>query len=307
VQIGLFTDSVAELDFEAALDFAAGLGVQTLEIGTGGQSRAPHLNLHGLLEDDGTRRRWLDAITGRGLVLESLNCSAFPLHPRLGPGHQQLIRDTIRLAELLDVHSIVTQAGCPGDSEHARLPHWIVYRWPPEYLEVLEWQWDQAIRLWRELGAFAAEHGVHKICFELHPLNLAYNVPTLLRLRDAVGPMIGANFDPSHLMWQGMDIFACVKALGSAVFHVHMKDTRIDPQAVALAGVLDTTEPRSIRDKPWAFRTIGHGHDELWWRGFLDALRTIGYDGPLSIENEDELLPGTEGVRRAVQFLRGLV
>ena len=117
---------------------------------------------------------------------------------------------------------------------------------PPEYLEVLEWQWEQAIRLWRDLGSFALEHGVQKICFELHPLNLAYNVPTLLRLREAVGPVIGANFDPSHLMWQGMDIPACLKALGPAVFHVHMKDTRIDPQALALAGVLDTTAPRSI-------------------------------------------------------------
>jgi sugar phosphate isomerase/epimerase len=307
VQIGLYTDSVAQLDFCSALDFAAGLGVQTVEIATGGQSRAPHLPLDQLLDDAEERRRWLDAIDSRGLTLESLNCSAFPLHPRLGPSHQALIRKTIQLAELLGVHSIVTQSGCPGDSEQSRLPHWIVYRWPPEYLEVLEWQWDQAVRLWRDLGSFALEHGVQNICFELHPLNLAYNVPTLLRLREAVGPVIGANFDPSHLMWQGMDIPACVKALGPAVFHVHMKDTRIDPQAVALAGVLDTSAPRSIADKPWAFRTIGHGHDELWWRGFVDALRTIGYDGPLSIENEDELLPGPEGVRRAVEFLRRLV
>jgi sugar phosphate isomerase/epimerase len=307
MQIGLYTDSVGNLDFETALDTARDLGIATLEIATGGQSRAPHLELDRLLDDAEARRRWRDAIESRGLLLESLNCSAFPLHPRLGPAHQELIRKSIRLAELLDVDSIVSQSGCPGDSEQSRLPHWIVYRWPPEYLEVLEWQWDQAISLWRDLAQYALDHGVRKICLELHPLNLAYNVPTLLRLREAVGPIIGANFDPSHLMWQGMDIVACIKALGPAVHHVHVKDTRVDPQAVALAGVLDTTAPRSIADRPWAFRTIGHGHDELWWRGFVDGLRTIGYDGPLSIENEDELLPGVEGVRRAVDFLRDLV
>ena len=214
MQIGLYTDSVAKLSFEEALDFAVGVGVKTVEIATGGQSRAPHLRLDQLLASDEARKRWLDAITSRGLVLESLNCSAFPLHPRLGQEHTQIIRDTIRLAELLGVDSIVTQSGCPGDSEQSRLPHWIVYRWPPEYLEVLEWQWDQAIALWRDLAALARDHGVTKICFELHPLNLAYNVPTLLRLREAVGPHIGANLDPSHLMWQGMDIPACIKALG---------------------------------------------------------------------------------------------
>jgi sugar phosphate isomerase/epimerase len=97
------------------------------------------------------------------------------------------------------------------------------------------------------------------------------------------------------------------QGLGPAVLHTHIKDTRMEPQALALAGVLDTTAPRSIADRPWAFRTIGHGHDELWWRGFVDALRTVGYDGPLSIENEDELLPGVEGVRRAAEFLHRLV
>jgi sugar phosphate isomerase/epimerase len=307
VQIGLYTDSLAQLPFHAALDFASSLGVQTVEVATGGQSRAPHLQLDELLEDADSRTTWLNEITSRGLVLESLNCSAFPLHPRIGKQHQEIIRKTFRLAELLGVHSIVTQSGCPGDSDQSRLPHWIVYRWPPEYLEVLEWQWEQAICLWKQLGQEALDRGVDRICFELHPLNLAYNVPTLLRLRDAVGPQIGVNLDPSHLIWQGMDIAACIKALGPAVFHVHIKDTRVDPQAVAIAGVLDTTKPRSIADKPWAFRTVGHGHDELWWRGFLDSLRTIGYDGPLSIENEDELLPGPEGVRRAVDFLKDLV
>jgi sugar phosphate isomerase/epimerase len=307
MQIGLYTDSVASLPFLDALDFAVEVGVETLEIATGGQSSAPHLDLDTLLVDAEAREGWHDAITSRGLKLESLNCSAFPLHPKLGQAHQAIIRRTIDLAEQLGITSIVTQSGCPGDSEQSRLPNWIVYRWPPEYLEVLEWQWEQAIALWRDLASYARDHGVERIAFELHPLNLAYNVPTLLRMRDAVGPQIGANLDPSHLMWQGMDIPACVYALDQAVFHVHIKDTRVEPKAVALAGVLDTTEPRSIEDKPWAFRTIGQGHDEAWWAGFVRSLKDVGYDGPLSIENEDALLPPAAGVREAVRVLKRLV
>lgn len=307
MQIGLYTDSVRDLSFEAMLGFCAELGIETLEIGTGGQSSAPHLRLAELLGDAEARRRWLGAIRERGLELEALNCSAFPLHPRLGAEHQALIRDSIRLAQQLGVDTIITQSGCPGDSDRARIPNWIVYRWTEDILETLEWQWERTIAVWRELAAFAQDHGVRQICLELHPLNMVYNVPTLLRLREAVGPIIGANFDPSHLMWQGMDIPACVRALGPAVFHVHAKDARVDPHGVALGGLLDTTPPRTIADRPWAFRTVGYGHDSLWWRGCLDALRLVGYDGPLSIEHEDELLPGTVGVRQGVRFLRELL
>jgi sugar phosphate isomerase/epimerase len=306
MKLGLYTDSVSDLGFVEALDLAVELGLATVEIATGGQSSAPHLQLDRLLEDQGERDRWRGAIAERGLRLEALNCSAFPLHPRIGPAHQEIIRKTMRLAALLGVDTLITQSGCPGDSDTARMPNWIVYRWPDENLEVLEWQWERAVGLWRDLARLAADCGVQKIAFELHPLNLAYNVPTLLRMREAVGPIIGANFDPSHLMWQGMDIDACILALGPAVQHVHIKDTRMNPAALALGGVLDTTAPRGPFDRPWAFRTPGYGHDALYWRGFLSALRAVGYDGPLSIENEDQLAPGVEGVRKAVAFLRSV-
>lgn len=307
MQIGLYTDSVASLSVEAMLDLAVELGIETLEIGTGGQSTAPHLDLALLLANPEARRHWQAAIADRGRRLECLNCSCFPLHPRHAQNDQQLIRDTIRLAGRLHLDTIVTQSGCPGDSEHARVPNWIVYRWPQDSVDVLEWQWEQTIALWRDLAAFAVENGVTKIALELHPLNMAYNVPTLLRLREAVGPVIGANFDPSHLMWQGMDIEACLRALGPAVHHVHLKDTRVHAAPVALGGLLDTTAHAVAADRPWAFRTIGYGHDALWWRGFLDALRLIGYAGPLSIEHEDELLPGATGVRHGVRFLKTLL
>lgn len=307
MRLGLYTESVRDLPFEAALDLARELEIGMLEIATGGQSKAPHLDLARSLGDADARARWCAAIEERGLLLESLNCSAFPLHPRLGAAHAQLTRDTIRLAELLGIDTIISQSGCPGDSETSRMPNWIVSRWPDENVEVLEWQWERTIALWRELAAFAGDHGVRRICLELHPMNMVYNVPTFVRLRDAVGPIIAVNFDPSHLIWQGMDVFACLRALGDSVSHVHLKDTRMEPKALALAGVLDTTAPRALDERPWAFSTLGDGHDASWWRTLLATLREIGFDGVLSTEHADARHSRVEGLRRSVAFIRPLL
>ena len=173
--------------------------------------------------------------------------------------------------------------------------------------ELRENQWEQAIEVWRGFADLAVAHGVNRIAFELHPLHLVYNVPTLLRLRDAVGPAIGANLDPSHMFWQQMDPVRVIRALGSAVYHVHLKDTELLDEQLALNGVLD---PRSWDDptnRSWVFRAVGEGHPATFWTAFLDALDEIGYDEELSIENEDPLLPGESGVTRAVECISSIL
>ena len=161
--------------------------------------------------------------------------------------------------------------------------------------------------MWRELAAFARDHGVERIALELHPLHLVYNVPTLERLRDAVGPIIGANVDPSHLFWQSMDPVAVVRALGPSVFHVQLKDTEIVPAQVAVAGVLDGRPFSDPSRRAWVQRTIGRGHDEATWQAFLDALTEVGYDDFASIEHEDPYQTYEDGVREAAAFLRPLL
>ncbi|HKY89190.1 MAG TPA: sugar phosphate isomerase/epimerase, partial [Candidatus Limnocylindrales bacterium] len=205
MELGLYTDSVAGLAFEDALNLAAQVGATGLEIATGGQSRAPHLRLDELLADPEARDRWRDAIDERGLRLAALNCSAWPLHPVVGEAHAAIIRDTIRLAELLGVTKIVSMSGAPGDGPGSTTVNFVWYPWPDDAVLLLERQWDAAIVFWTEMTAFALDHGVERIAFELHPLHLVYNVPTLQRMRAAVGPIIGANLDPSHLFWMGMD------------------------------------------------------------------------------------------------------
>lgn len=306
-ELGLYTDSVGRLSLGEALDLARRIGATGIEIAAGGQSSAPHLRVAPLLEDANARQRLAAAFAERGLRVAALNCSAWPLHPVVGAAHAELIRQTIRLAALLGVTKIVTMSGSPGDGANATTINWVWYPWPADAVALRERQWEVAIPFWREMAAFAADHGVTRIAFELHPLHLVYNVPTLTRMREAIGTILGANVDPSHLFWQQMDPLAVIRALGKAVHHVHLKDTAIVPAEVALAGVLDGRPFDDPSRRAWIFRTVGRGHDRRFWAAFVAALREVGYDDVLSIENEDPLEEAAQGVEAAALFMRPLL
>jgi sugar phosphate isomerase/epimerase len=200
-------------------------------------------------------------------------------------------------------------SGCPGSSETSTRPNWVTCWWPPEFAETLEWQWaERVVPYWQAEGAFAEAEGV-QIAFEMHPGFVVYNPESLLRLRDAVGPVIGANFDPSHLVWQGIDPVEAIKAVAAAgaMFHFHAKDTYIDGANVARNGVLDTKPYSRFRDRSWSFRTVGYGQPEKVWRDIMSALRTAGYDYVVSIEHEDGLLGIDEGMTKAIRFLNAIL
>jgi sugar phosphate isomerase/epimerase len=307
MELCVHTDSLADLPLGEALDLVAGLGIRAVEVPTGGQSPAPHLQLSELHEDPEKRAAWAGAFAERGIRIAAINCSGWPMHPVYGDVHVDIVRRSIELAHELHVDTIVTMSGCPGDSPHGRAVNWITSAWPPDLRAILDEQWEQAVVLWRELAGFALEHGVTRIALELHPLHLVYNVPTLLRLRSEVGPVIGANLDPSHLFWQQMDPIRAAGTLGSAVYHVHLKDTQFHPHELALTGVLDPRPEDDAANRSWIFRTIGEAHPPSYWRSFVDALREIGYDGVLSIENEDPLLPGKPGVAAAAALASELL
>ncbi|MEO8229087.1 MAG: sugar phosphate isomerase/epimerase [Chloroflexota bacterium] len=307
LELGLFTDSVPRLTFEAALDLAAEVGATGVEVAVGGVSEQTHADATALLEDRQARARFAGAFEDRGLRISALNCSGFPLHPLIGEEQRISIERTIRLAELIGVDKIVTMSGTPGDGPGSTTVNWIWYPWPADAVALLERQWGEAIPFWDVMARFALEHGVTRIAFELHPLYLVYNVPTLERMRAAIGPVIGANVDPSHLFWQQMDPMAVVRALGPAVHHVHLKDTDMTPERVALAGVLDQQPFEDPAARAWGFRTIGRGHPPSFWQSFVTALREVGYDDILSIENEDELQDPVDGVREAAAVMGPII
>jgi sugar phosphate isomerase/epimerase len=307
MELGMYTDSVKELPFTSALDLAARIGATGIEIATGGQSSAPHLRIDRLLGDAAARTSFAEAFSSRGLRIAALNCSAWPLHPVHGERHVELIRATIRLAGELGVRKIVTMSGNPGDGAGSTAVNFTWYPWPDDSMALLERQWAAAIELWQDLGAYALAHGVERLAFELHPLHLVYNVPTLRRMRDAVGPVIGANLDPSHLFWQRMDPLAVIRALGPAIYHVHIKDTEIVADEVALAGVLDQRSFDDPANRAWVFRAVGSVRGPDFWSAFIAALEDTGYDDVLSIENEDRSVTPQEGVEQAAAFMRPLL
>ena len=121
--------------------------------------------------------------------------------------------------------------------------------------------------------------------------------------------MIGANLDPSHLLWQGMDPVAVIKELGAhnAIYHFHAKDTKIDKYNTAQNGVLDTKHYSDELNRSWVFRTVGYGNGESYWRDLVSNLRLCGYDRVLSIEHEDSVMTIDEGLKKAVEFLKPIV
>lgn len=312
MKLGVFTVLYQNLPFEEMLDKVAAMGIQAVEIGTGNYPGNCHCNPDELLENRGRLQAFKRAVESRGLMISGLSCHGNPLHPNadFARNSHETWRKTVRLARALEVPVINGFSGCPGDHPGARFPNWVTCSWPPEYLEVLEWQWNErVIPYWEEEAKFAREHGIHQIAFEMHPGFVVYNPETLLKLRDAVGPEIGANFDPSHLIWQGIDPVEAIKVLGraGAIFHVHAKDTYLDPANIRVNGVLDTKHYGKVLDRSWTFRTVGYGQSEKLWRDIISTLRAAGYDYVLSIEHEDSLASIDEGLGKAVELLNRLL
>ena len=307
MEIGLFTDGLMHLPFEEALEIASRLGVQAVEIGTGNFSPATHCDAERLLGDSGARKAFLDVIHRYELGLAALNCSGNPLHPNRNISQKaaEITRKTLRLAGMLGVQRIVCMSGCPGDPGGSAYPNWVVAAWPEDFLELLEWQWnEQVLPFWSQMIELARTEGVNQLCFELHPGNCVYNPSSFHRLRSALGPIVMANLDPSHFFFQGMDPLAVIRSLGDAIGYVHAKDARVEPYNLAVQGSLDLQPGKPVRDLVWAYRTLGYGHDAQFWADFVSALRSIGYDGVLSIEHEDPLMDSEEAISRAVALLK---
>ena len=311
MKLGVLTVLYQNLPLEQALDKIVGMGAQAVELGTGNYPGNSHADPHALLEDPSNLEALRQAVEDRGLMISALSQHGNPLHPdkHIASSAHETWRQTVLVAEQLEVPVVNAFSGCPGDYEGARFPNWVTCPWPPDFQDILEWQWNECvIPYWTNQAAFAREHGV-KIAFEMHPGFVVYNPETLLRLRQAVGPEIGANYDPSHLFWQGIDPVESIKQLGRAdsIFHVHAKDTYLDHDNIRHNGVLDTKPYDQILDRSWVFRTVGYGQGEKVWRDVFSALRSVDYDYVMSIEHEDSLLSIDEGLGKAIGFLNSLM
>src|SRR6187549_2084468 len=213
MKLGAYTACLHHRTLPDALDVLAGMGLTSAEVNSGGFIPSPHCAVDGLLASAGQREEYLAVFADKGVELTGLNCNGNPLNPLpgVGPKHADDLRRTIELAGLLGVKNIVTMSGTPGSDPDARYPSWVVNPWDGVYMDVLDYQWDVAAQFWTDIDALAGAHDV-RVAIEMHPHNLVFSPVTLKKLCDMVGASnVGAEMDPSHLMWQGMDIVACIR------------------------------------------------------------------------------------------------
>jgi sugar phosphate isomerase/epimerase len=308
MRLGVFTALLSQLPLDDVIGKLKSLGVTTVELGTGNYPGDPHCKL-AMLEDTAALEQFKKKLDENGFTISALSCHGNALHPdrALSQAHREVSRKTVELASRLGVPVVIDFSGCPGDCDEAKYPNWVTCPWPPDYLDLLKWQWERKVTpYWKEHGRFAADHGV-KIAVEMHPGFMAYSPETMLRLRSIAGNSVGCNYDPSHMFWQGIDPIAAIRVLGDSIFHVHAKDTQIYDRNLPSTGVLDTKLYTDERNRAWIFRTVGYGHGAAWWSEFISTLRMYGYDYVLSIEHEDSLLSPEEGLTKAIRFLDAIV
>jgi sugar phosphate isomerase/epimerase len=324
LKLGAYTACLHDRPLEAALNVLESNGLTSVEVNTGGFIPSPHCHVDLMLSSAQARRDYLEVFASRGMELTGLNCNGNPLDPLpgVGPKHADDLRRTIELAGLLGVPNVVTMSGTPGSDPTATYPSWVVNPWDGVYLDVLDYQWDVAAEFWAGIEALAQACSV-RVAIEMHPHNLVFSPVTLRKLVDLIGAAsIGAEMDPSHLMWQGMDVVACIRWLGPLVFHAAAKDAMITP-GVAIRGVLDTSFERVPadaegkvptgygfwcnawpQDPAWRFVAVGVGHDVPYWTEFLRALAEVNPDMAVNIEHEDASYSRLDGLALAAGNLR---
>ena len=307
MELSVMSPVLNQMGLEESLAYLSGLGVDSLEIGAGGYPGKAHLDPKEYLANPEKAEELKALLKKYNIKLSAVACHGNPVHPNKETAarfHEEFV-DAMKVAVMLGVDTIIGFSGCPGDCEESKNPNWVTCAWPPEYLDILDYQWNEVlIPYWKETTKLAAEIGIKKIAFEMHPGFCVYYPATLLKLRAAVGDMIGANVDPSHLFWQGMDPCEAIKELKGAIYHFHAKDTKIDAVNTAKNGVLDTQSYGDILNRSWVFRTVGYGHSAEVWNNIISTLKAVGYEGAISIEHEDGLMSPKEGLEKAIAFLK---
>ena len=307
MKLSVFAVLLQDKPFDVACEYLSSLGVQAVEIGCGGFPGKAHCDAKDFLKHPERIEQMKATLQKYNLEIAALSTHGNAVHPdkEVAKQFHEDFENTVLLAEKLGVDTVVTFSGCPGGSPEDKTPNWVTCPWPDDFTHILNYQWNEVlIPYWKKEVEFVRAHGVKKIAFEMHPGFCVYNPETMLKLRSAVGPEIGANFDPSHLFWQGIDPVAAIRYLGDAIFYFHAKDTKIDEINTARNGVLDTKPYSDEINRSWIFRSVGYGHNENVWKDMFSALRMVGYDGMISIEHEDSLMSVPEGLGRAIKLLK---
>ena len=284
MKLGLLTAAFPSLSLEEVADWAAANGFEALEIACWPAAGAERRRYAGVSHIDVERldaraaRDVRETLSSRGLAISALAYYPNPLDPdpAVRSQVQAHVRKVIEAAATLEVNLVGTFIG----RDQNRPPE-------PAFAEVLE--------NWPPLVKFAADRGV-RIAIENCPMifsadewpggrNLAYSPALWRRLFEAMpGETLGLNLDPSHLVWQFIDILRVVREFGPRIYHVHAKDLEIDRDGLYENGVMSLGKGWQVPRMP--------GLGEVPWHRFIAALIRAGYDGVISVENEDRSFEG---------------
>jgi len=309
MKLGVMAALLGGMKLDDALKYCKKVGLDAIELPAGGYPGDPW-KLNGIAGKKTALAELKRKIADNGMEVHGIAVHGNPVHPdaKIAREHQQAHRNAVLLAaEFKTV--VINFSGCPGGKAGDQTPNFVTCPWPTEFSQAAAYQWDKVlIPFWSKENDFAAKCGV-KIAFEAHPGMTVHNPEDIVRLRTAAGRNLGANLDPSHFFWQGIDPIEAARFLGEhkCIFHVHAKDTYIDPRNSKITGNLDIKNYGDVAKRSWVFRTVGFGHGDEFWKPFVMMLRLHGYDGVLSIEHEDSLMSVNEGFEKAVAYLRNLL
>lgn len=179
----------------------------------------------------------------------------------------------------------------------------LLYSFPPVPESMIEKGYADFAAAWNPILDVFAECGV-KFALEVHPTEIAFDIYSTKRALDAIGHReeFGFNFDPSHLIWQGIDPVEFIREFGDRIYHVHMKDAivTLDGRSGILGSHINFGDAR----RGWDFRSVGRGG--VNFEEIIRALNDVGYAGPLSVEWEDARMDREHGARESCEFVKKL-
>ena len=308
--VTLTTCQWADMPFDELCELAAKMGYDGLEIACWGNG----INLDKAVEDDAYVAWILDNLKKNGLVCKALashiigQCVGDAPDPRLNNFAPAALADqpeAIRAwgTETMKKAAIVAKKmGVDVITGFTGSPIWKwLYSFPQTTAEQIENGFDEIVALWTPILDVFVENGV-KFALEVHPGEIAFDYYSTKKLLEkfAHRPEFGLNFDPSHLIWQGIKPHLFLSDFRDKVYHVHMKDAAVtlDGRSGLLGSHIDFGDLR----RGWNFRSLGHG--DVNFEEIIRVLNDMGYDGPLSVEWEDSGMDREYGAKDACAFVR---
>ena len=181
-------------------------------------------------------------------------------------------------------------------------PIWrCLYSFPQTTEQMIEDGYNEIVELWTPILNEFKKNDV-KFALEVHPGEIAFDYYSTKRLLEKFSDRLefGLNFDPSHLLWQGIKPHLFLSDFRDRVYHVHMKDAAVtlDGRSGLLGSHIDFGDLR----RGWNFRSLGHG--DVNFEEIIRVLNDMGYDGPLSVEWEDSGMDRIEGATEAAAFVK---